>query len=105
LALPVRRITGSRKVQICRPNEQLLQDVGFKDAGNAEQVVNEYFNQHFPNAVSGMMQPTMACCLPTAALPAVCPLSTHAPDVTTTHTCRCTLPLKSAASKGDTSAT
>ena len=46
-------------------DEQLLQDVGFKDAGNAEQVVNEYFNQHFPNAVSGVMQPALASCPPT----------------------------------------
>ena len=27
------------------------QDVGFKDAGNVEDVVNEYFNRHFPDAV------------------------------------------------------
>ena len=61
----MRRTTGSEKVQVCSTDEQPLQDVGFKDAGNAEQVVNEYFNQHFPNAVSDMVQPALASCLPT----------------------------------------
>jgi hypothetical protein len=94
----VRRTTGSEKVQVCSTDEQPLQDVGFKDAGNAEQVVNEYFNQHFPNAVSDMVRAAS-----TGQLSAHC-LYTR-PDVVTILTCRWRLPLKSAASKGDSFAT
>ncbi|KAK9821791.1 hypothetical protein WJX81_004092 [Elliptochloris bilobata] len=31
-------------------------DIGFKDAGSVESVVNEYFNQHFPDAIATASQ-------------------------------------------------
>ena len=52
---------------ICMVTTSLgAQDVGFKYAGNVEDVVNEYFNRHFPDAVC-----TSAACMP-AALPLSC---------------------------------